>query len=313
MLLSIVIPLLNEIKYIDSLIESLLIDMDINKEIIFVDGGSTDGTLERIYALQKANSSLKLINNPARFASHGFNTAFKQATGKFIAFIGAHAVYPPNYFSSAIKYLESGECDVVGGPLKQEGKTTMGKAIAACMSSRFGVGGTEFRTSTKKQYVRSVAFAVYRREVFEKAGMLDEELLRNQDDELHYRLRKFGYKILMVPEMQCTYFVRDSIGKLISQYFQYGLYKPLVFKKAKAGFRLWHFIPAMFVLYLTLIPLAFYFPFYLLPLTVYFAADIIFSFKGRSTVPIKLYSLLVFSALHISYGAGFILGLRKLI
>jgi GT2 family glycosyltransferase len=191
-----------------------------------------------------------MIDNPGRYATPGFNRAYKVSSGRYIAFVGAHALYPQNYFSSALHYLQAGECDAVGGPLKQEGKTRMGKAIALVMSSRMGVGDTEFRTANKKMYVDSVAFAVYKREVFEKAGLLDESLPVNQDDEFHYRLNKMNFRILMVPEMQAVYYVRGSITKLFTQYFKYGLYKPLVLRKVKGSVRLRHLIPSVFVLYL---------------------------------------------------------------
>ncbi|MBK5283791.1 MAG: glycosyltransferase family 2 protein, partial [Bacteroidia bacterium] len=211
----------------------------------------------------------------------------------------------------AVHYLSTNECDVVGGPLKQEGKTTTGKAIAFCMSTKFGVGDTEFRTSNEKRIVQSVAFAVYKREIFEKVGLLDEQLVRNQDDELHYRINKFGYRIMMVPEMKCTYFVRESLIKLAIQYFQYGLYKPLVFKKVKSGFRARHFVPSLFVLYLLFTPLAFYFPLFIIPAILYFAADIFFSFNSKNSIAIKFNALLVYPVLHLAYGTGFLVGLGK--
>jgi len=311
MILSVICPTFNEINYINKLFESFQDSENIDKEIYFVDGGSTDGTLEQIEALKRKYSFIHVVDNPMRYVSHGFNEAFKKSKGKYIAFLGAHAVYPSGYFSRAIDYLSSNECDVVGGPLKQEGKTATGKAIAWCMSTRFGVGDTEFRTSNKKRIVQSVAFAVYKREIFEKVGLLDEQLVRNQDDEFHYRINKFGYRIMMVPEMQCTYFVRESLVKLARQYFQYGLYKPLVFKKVKSGFRVRHFVPSMFVLYLVIAPLTLFYPVIIIPAILYFAMDIFFSFKNKNSGTIKIIALLVYPVLHLSYGVGFLLGLVK--
>ena len=174
------------------------------------------------------------------------------------------------------------------------------------------MGGTEFRTSEKKQYVQSVAFAVYKKEVFEKAGLLDEQLIRNQDDEFHYRLNAMGFRILMVPELRCIYFVRDSITKLFSQYLQYGYYKPIVLKKVKTGLRIRHLIPAIFVLYIITLPLTVLITLWFLPLAVYTIGDIFFSFRNLNRVRVKIISLLVFPVLHISYGLGFLAGILKL-
>src|ERR1044071_1675324 len=113
MILSIICPTFNEIKFIDKLIESLTLEQAVDKEIIFVDGGSTDGTRERIDEWKKKYSFIQMIENPKRYVSHGFNMAYKKSNGQNIAFIGAHAQYPPDYFSIAVRYLSSNECDVI--------------------------------------------------------------------------------------------------------------------------------------------------------------------------------------------------------
>jgi glycosyltransferase involved in cell wall biosynthesis len=310
-MISIIVPVYNEIKFIDKLIESLESDNSVESEILLVDGGSEDGTIERILHWQSRYPNIKLIRNAKRYVSHGFNLAYNSSSGEYIAFIGAHASYPPNYFSKAISYIRTGKCDVVGGPLRQEGRSVKEKAIAYCMSSRFGVGGTEFRTSVKEQYVQSVAFAVYRREVFQKSGLMDEQLIRNQDDEFHYRINSIGFRILMVPELRCTYFVRDSIKKLYSQYFYYGFYKPLVLIKVHSGLRLRHIIPSAFVFYILTLPLTLIFKFWSLPLMIYFALNIFVSIRSPNSIVSSMISFVVFPVLHTSYGMGFILGVIK--
>ena len=309
--LSVICPTFNEIKFIDQLCESLCIDDGIEKEILFADGGSTDGTRGRIEEWKKKYAFIKVVDNPGRYATPGFNRAYKISTGKYVAFVGAHATYPENYFSSALQYLKAGECDVAGGPLKQEGKTTMGKAIALVMSSKMGVGDTEFRTAKEKMYVDSVAFAVYKREVFERAGLMDESLPVNQDDEFHYRINKMRFRILMVPEMQAVYFVRGSLKKLFLQYYKYGLYKPLVLRKVKGSVRMRHLIPSAFLLYLLSLPLALITTWWLIPLLLYFLFISATIIKFEAGMRIKIYCYPVFPVLHVSYGAGFLFGLFK--
>jgi GT2 family glycosyltransferase len=253
-----------------------------------------------------------LVNNEQKFVSYGFNKAFPLSKGKYVTLMGAHAQYPTNFFNTGVSSLEKNECDSVGGPLLQVGKTETGKAIAYAMSTKFGVGGTEFRTETKKMYVDSVAFAIYKREIFEKVGLLDEELIRNQDDEFHYRINAAGYRILMVPEMACVYYVRNTISGLFKQYFQYGLYKPRVFKKVRKGFRLRHMIPSLFVLYTWSLPLIYLLPMWVVFLAIYIIFLFYYSFKNKLPFLQKLISLLVFPTLHIAYGLGFLLGLKKM-
>ncbi len=312
--LSIIVPVLNEVHHIEGIIGSLMsLEVD-GWEVFVVDGGSVDGTVEKLKILQKKYSNLFLMQNPEKYVSHGFNGCFPKTKGEYISLVGAHAIYPPGYFSTCIRVIRSGACDVAGGVLKQRGQTLMGEVIAIAMSSKFGVGDTPFRTSKKRQYVDSVAFAVYDRKVFEETGLLDEKLIRNQDDEFHYRINQAGFRILMLPELEVEYYVRNSLKKLFTQYFQYGLYKPSVIKKVLSGARLRHFVPFAFVSYLFLLPFFLLMGWYLLfiPLCVYLLLLFGVSFylgknwKERVLLPIA------FLTLHLSYGLGFAKGIFSL-
>jgi hypothetical protein len=121
-----------------------------------------------------------------------------------------------------------------------------------------------------------------------------------------------GLRILMLPELELVYFVRNSFSKLFKQYFQYGLYKPLVIKKVKQGLRLRHLVPAVFVFYLFFLPLSFLNLLFLIPLFLYILLTIVVALGFKEKFSIKLKSLFVFPVLHIAYGSGFIFGLKKL-
>lgn len=313
---SVIIPILNEAMHLDTLLSGLMNKKErIAIELFLIDGGSTDGTINLIKDWQFKYPFIHQIDNPKKYANFAFNVAYPGSRGKYVAFIGAHAEYPPNYFESGKKYLDANECDIVGGPLIQKGRSVRGKAIAFAMSSRLGVGNTEFRTSQEKQFVDSVAFAMYKREIFDVVGLLDEELIRNQDDELHYRMNAAGYRILMVPEMKCVYYVRETLSGLFKQYFQYGLFKPLVLKKVRSGIKMRHLIPAGFVIYLLLLPLSWLFmdKLALVPLLTYMVLLFYTAIGSNLKIKSKTYLLLVYPVLHISYGIGFLFGLRKLL
>ena len=252
--LTVCIPVFNESEFIDQLILSLSNAPPDDKEIYLIDGGSTDDTLEKIRSWQQKYPQIKLVKNDLKYVSHGFNMAYRASQSKYITLMGAHAEYPSNYFLQGMSLLETEDADAVGGPLNQAGRTDKGRIIAACMSSQFGVGDSEFRTTKNRGYVQTVAMAIYKRSVFEKIGLLDEELIRDQDDEFHYRMNANGLKILMDPSMEATYYVRDDFKSLWSQYFYYGLYKPLVFKKVRSQLRLRHLVPPAFVVYLLALP-----------------------------------------------------------
>jgi GT2 family glycosyltransferase len=311
MKLSVVCPTYNEIAFINTLVENLCYDDGLDKEVFIVDGGSVDGTKERVKLLMKKYPSLRLVENPLKTSTHAFNLGFGISTGDYVAFVGAHATYEKNYFTNGIKYLDLNECDAVGGPLKQEGKTPKAKAIANVMSSKLGVGNTEFRTESKKMYVDSVAFAIYRRKIIEQCGLMDESLPVNQDDEFHYRIKKMGFRILMVPEMSATYYVRDSYSRLSKQYFRYGLYKPAVLKKVSGSVRLRHVVPSLFTLYVLSLPVALLFLPWILPLLIYTTVIILKSMTTKAGWTIRFLSIPVFPILHLSYGTGFLFGLLR--
>jgi succinoglycan biosynthesis protein ExoA len=312
--ISVLIPVLNERNHIDALLAGLIHEnQSCSIDFFLIDGGSTDGTLEKIEEWQKQNAGIYLINNPERYANFAFNAAYPHTKGKYLAFIGAHAEYPNDFLKTGKQYLDANECDLVGGPLIQKGKSEKGKAIAYAMSSKMGVGDTEFRTDSKKQYVDSVAFAMYKREIFDAIGIMDEQLIRNQDDELHYRMNAAGYRILMVPEMKCVYYVRETLKGLSKQYFQYGLFKPLVLRKVKSGIRLRHIVPTCFVLYLMWILFLWQYVgvVSLVPLFLYVLLILYVAFSSKMRIGTRLFMCTVFPTLHISYGVGFFLGLSK--
>lgn len=310
-ILSAIVPAFNEAHHIEKLITEFLQFAPQNSEIWVADGGSTDGTLQILQRISSLDPRVHSVKNPDKYVSFGFNKVFPLTQGKYIALLGAHAHYSPDYFHKAIEALENNEADAVGGLLKQTAKTQKGKAIAAAMSSKFGVGNTEFRTEQKRMYVDSVAFAIYKRSLFEELGLLDTELLRNQDDELHYRFNAAGKRILMIPEINSVYFVRENFSALFRQYYQYGLYKPLVFKKIKSSVRIRHLIPAIFVLYMLTLPLASINTLWLLPFGVYFILLVYNGCMEYKELRFAFHKMIAIITIHVSYGFGFLIGLIK--
>ncbi len=311
MKLSVIIPVYNEAECIGSLIQSLNEMDDLDKEIIFSDGGSDDGTRQMIADAADKYGNIVLIDNPGRYVSHAFNHACKIAIGSYVALTGAHSVYPANYFRICVEHLDAGLCDAAGGFLVHRGKGATGEAIACAMSTKFGVGDTEFRTEPEKKYVDSVAFAVYNRKVFEVAGYFDEQLVRDQDDEFHYRMNSMGLRILMIPELKVTYFVRNTLRGLASQYYQYGLYKPLVFRRVVSSVRPRHLVPSLFVIYMASLPLALLNIIWLVPLALYCLLSLFFSARSPLSLSARLIMPFVFPVLHLGYGIGFLTGLLK--
>jgi hypothetical protein len=187
------------------------------------------------------------------------------------------------------------------------------------MSSFFGVGGCAFRTIKDRTIlVDTIAFPAYRRELVARAGPFDEELIRNQDDEYNYRIRGFGGRILLVSDARSRYFARPSLGKLATQYFQYGFWKVRVMQKHPAQMKTRQFVPPLFVtalLFSALSALLFRWGTVVLEtiLGLYAAGSLAATFSSHPRLGVRGRLLLpaVYATLHMSYGLGFLNGLIR--
>lgn len=315
---SIVIPCRNEETYIEQCLQSMVkqsygIE---NIEILVCDGYSNDRTQEIIKDLSDKYNQIKLVLNEKRVAPSAMNLGIKQATGSIIIIFGAHAYMDKDYVKNCVKKLEDDDAlACVGGKIINISENGTAKAISLAMSSPFGVGNALFRFSDKEQYVDTVAFGAYKKKVFDEVGLFDEEFVRNQDDELNFRVTESGNKILLSPDIISHYYTRGSFSKLWRQYYQYGFWKVRVIQKHKKPASIRHLIPLFFVLTLGLgIVLS---PFlkiirYLLLLEVlaYFLGALIFSVKAcKNQCKYIPKVMLTFLILHLSYGIGFLEGI----
>jgi glycosyltransferase involved in cell wall biosynthesis len=314
---TVIIPVKNEAKSLPLLLRFLHEAKPAPSEIIFMDGRSTDNTREIIESHASRDQRIKLIDNPKGFVPYGLNQAITQSGGDPVIRLDAHTEYAADYFEQVLKTFERTGADIVGGPMRARGTTALQQAVAYCTSTGFGIGDSSFHDEKAEGEAESVYLGAWKRRVFEKAGYFDEEMLRNQDDEFHYRARSKGLTIYLNPAIRSWYQPRGTWKSLFRQYFQYGLFKPLVLKKVSSGLRLRHLIPAGFALYLITLAIGYYFfgLLFLFPLFIYLLLDIRFAMKMSGRKKERIMALGVYPVLHIAYGSGFILGLlgmRKL-
>jgi len=318
-IVSVVMPVYNEGQYIDQCILSLLKqDYPLNSmEWIFVDGCSKDKTKAIIEEYKKKYPDLiELYDNPNKTVPYAMNIGIRAAVGRYIVRLDAHAEYDNDYISKCVYYLDTIDADNVGGVAETKSKGFVGNSIALMLSSKFGVGNSQFRTNGKSGYVDTVPFGAFRREVFEKYGLYDERLTRNQDNEMNYRIRKNGGKIYLAEDIHLAYYCRDSIKGIVDMAVKNGKWNVITSKICPGAMGLRHFIPFIFLLSLIILPLlAMLIPFlgYLLmaELTLYFLFNLFFSINVAtkwSYVPILL---ILFPLFHISYGFGSLLGLFR--
>ncbi len=309
--ISVICPVYNEEKYIEDILKFFIAAKPDNKELLVIDGGSADKTKDIIKEYLNKYKNIFLLDNPNRYVSFALNIGIQKSSGNFIIRIDAHTKYSDDYFEKIIETFSCVEADIVGGPYLTIYKNDFQKAAALAISSSFGIGNSKAHKVNYKGYVDSVPYGAYKRELFNEIGNFDERFVRNQDDEFNYRANSLGKKVYLNPEIKLWYYPRSSFKKLVSQYFQYGLYKPLVLSKIKSGIKFRHIIPALFLLYLLsfLLPA---FPLWLItPLLIYLLLLFAFSIRGDK-LKIKFLLLLIFPLIHISYGAGFLAGLLKL-
>ena len=215
-MLTVICPIYNEENRIEECIRSV-IAQDWPKEeleVLFVDGMSGDRTREIVKEYSQQYPFIQLLDNPKRIAPSGLNIGIRAAKGEIILRLDAHAKYPNNYFSVLVNKLQETGADNVGGacrtlPAKD---TPECRAIAHAMSSPFGMGNSYFRIGADcEKWVDTVPFGCFRRDVFDKIGLFDEELVRNQDDEFNGRIIQNGGKILLLPQVVTDYFARKDV------------------------------------------------------------------------------------------------------
>ena len=324
-LTTIIMPIRNEADYIERSLGAVLAqDYPAEyMEILVVDGMSDDGTREYIQSLLPQHPHLQLIDNPAQIVAPGFNEALRRARGEIIVRVDGHCEIAPDYVRQCVTHLQNSDIDGVGGPIETIGETDESRVIALAMSSRFGVGGSAFRTiKDRSLLVETVPFPAYTRETIQKNGYLDEELVRNQDDEYNYRLLKAGGKILLASDIRSRYYSRGTLRSLWRQYFQYGYWKVRVLQKHPRQMRARQFVPPLFAFALTTTAVTG--PFFHFARLLGFAisgayllvnliASGVTAVRNAQSQSRRALFLLppIFGILHLGYGFGFLLGLVK--
>ncbi|MGO4694198.1 glycosyltransferase family 2 protein [Paenibacillus sp. 2TAB26] len=316
---SIIIPVYNEEKYMEYCIESLLKQNYPKEKMewIFIDGCSSDRTEKIIkkYA-DKFPDLIKLYNNTQKTVPYAMNIGIKVASGKYIIRLDAHSEYQDDYVSKCVYYLDTTDADNVGGVAETKSKGFVGNAIALMLSSKFGVGNSQFRTNGKSGYVDTVPFGAFRREIFENYGLYDERLTRNQDNEMNYRIRKNGGKIFMAEDIRLSYYCRDSIKGIVDMAIKNGKWNIITMKLCPGAMGIRHFIPFIFLLSLILMLVLYLsspmFSWLLISeIGLYLILNIIFSVRAAKKYKYIPILLLLFPVFHLSYGLGSFLGILK--
>ena len=325
---SIIVPCRNEEKYIGACLNSI-IKQNYPKdrmEVLVVDGMSEDKTRDIVekFKIQNSKFKIQILDNPRKIKSCALNIGIKQAKGDVVVIMDAHSGYAKNYISKCIEYLEKYRVDNVGGVIKTmpTEDSLVARAIAICLSHFFGAGGSVFRTGSKKpRPVDTVFGGCYRKEVFKKIGLFNENLVRSQDMEFNLRLKKAGGKILLAPDIVCYYYPKSNFWDFFLHNIQDGIWAVYPLKFVKMPFKFRHYIPFVFVFSLLATALLglfsqIFFCLFLLILGLYFLANMYFSIKiclEQKNLRYLLVMPVAFAVRHFGYGLGSLWGIARIL
>jgi len=318
-LVSVILPCRNEEKFIGKCLDSVVANMypKDKLEILVVNGMSDDGTRKILEKCTQRYPFIRILDNPKKITPCALNVGIEGARGEIIMRMDAHATYEKDYISKCVHYLGEYNADNVGGTMVTvpRNNTFIGRAIVIALSHRFGVGNSSFRIGSKElKWVDTVFGGCYRKDVFEKIGLFNEDLRKGQDFEFNTRLRNTGGRILLVPEIVCYYYARSTLNKSFCKfYFGEGFWAIYPTKFVGMKFlSLWRLVPFVFVssLIITGILSIFspFFPWLFLFIgTSYLLASqcvsVEISIKKRNFQ--YLFGMpIVFGTIHIFYGIG---------
>lgn len=283
-------------------------------EAVLAVGPSTDDTRAVADRAAAADGRVRVVNNPSGRTPSALNAAIAASTGEIVARVDGHAVIPQGYLRRAVETLQETGADNVGGIQAAEGEATVERAVAAAMTSRFGVGNATFHYGGEAGPTDTVYLGVFRRSALDRVGGFDESLIRNQDYELNWRIRDTGGVVWFDPALRVRYRPRSTLRALGRQYFEYGQWKREVLRRHPRSARVRQLVaPAAVLANASAVGLALvHRPRWLAIPGVYAAAAVAASAaagRGRGTdVALRLPA--VFAVMHHAWGAGFLLGRR---
>ena len=322
MLVSVVVGLLNEEKFLPRLIEDFKKQTYNHNEIelIFIDGMSKDDSWKILEDFKNSNHDfydVVLLKNLKVILSAGMNVGIKAARGECILKVDCHSHITDNFIENNVKIIEEGE-DVCGGPRPNiiENADNFSKTLLLVEENMFGSGIADYRKKTTKKYVSSVFQGMYKKSIFDKIGLLDEKVGRVEDNELHYRIRKNGYKIRYSNDILSYQYTRPTLKRMLKQKYSNGYWIGKVSHVYPKAFSIFHFVPLAFVLAiifsLCMIPITSIF--IILLSSVYFLFTILITImtiiNNKFNITILLMPIILF-LIHVYYGVGTIVGLIK--
>jgi succinoglycan biosynthesis protein ExoA len=313
--ISVILPVLNEEKYLEDSVNSILSQNFIGAiEVILAVGPSQDQTMKIAQSIQSRDSRVVVVENPSGKTAAGLNLAIAAARYSIIVRVDGHSQIPKDYCETAFQILEQTGAVNVGGIMAAEGVSLFERAVARAMRSPLGVGASRFHTGGGAGESDTVYLGCFRKEALLAVGGFDERFTRAQDWELNFRLRQSGGVVYFDPRLKVTYRPRSTVKALAKQYFEYGRWRRVVSRRHQGSINYRYLAPPFTVAAtsLSLIAGALFGPLFLIPALVYsvfiLGASIII---GKSMGEILCLPTILLT-MHISWGLGFLTSPKSL-
>jgi len=250
-LVSVILATLNEARTIESVLRSL-IDQDapnFDLEILVVDGKSSDGTRAIVTRMAAAEPRIRLLSNERQKTPFAFNLGLSEARGEYVCILGAHTVYDKDYISVCLsELLAQGAVGCGGRVITQPASDTLEARLASwVLSHPFGSSRKSFRTQPEG-FADSVNYPVMLKKALVEVGRYDEELARNQDNDMNQKLRARGYKLYCTWKTQCLYHPKDTLRGLIQYAYRNGFWNAMSFRKNPFSLGVHHLVPFVFLM-----------------------------------------------------------------
>ncbi len=255
-IITVIVPVLNEAEYIDAMIGSLLQQQQENfsMELLLIDGGSTDGTLEKIKSYTQQFSFIRIIHNEKHITPVAFNLGIQSAKGEYIALLGAHSKYDADYLETCLSEMQQQHADGCSGRVIIAGSDARGEAalVYCLLTSNFGVSNKSYRTA-KEGHGEQCPYPLFKRSIFDAVGLYNELLPRNQDNDMNYRVRKAGYTLYYTYKTTACYYHPQNIGGLLKYAMRTGKGNAVSLKISPASMSFRHVVPMFFSAFLVVL------------------------------------------------------------